>query len=143
MNIITTNTIKEDILTTRFGEFVNAFPDMLGLFKTLKDKPKCEACSSKLFAEFNNKEDLEEKLKKLYGSDCVIDEEILKYKKKAKTPNISPSETEVFSIAKEDYATFMAKFTKDKIIRVIATTYIPEDNEILATIVYNSVLRPL
>jgi len=140
---VTVEIIRNDIIADRFAEFVKLFPDMLGFFADLRKKPKCDSCVQKMMVEFNKQRDLEKNLKKLYGFNSEIDSEVLHFKSKNNAPNITSSQTEVFVVAKNDYGKFMMDFAKDKIIRVIDTLYISEEKEIVVTIVYNTVIRPI
>lgn len=129
-----------DISSKKFGEYVKQFPDLIGYFTSLKSKPNCDGCAQKVLIELSKKDDLEKKLKNIYGNDVEVGKDILLYKNRV-TPTITSSITEVFFVLKDDYKAFIEEFTRDKIVRVIDATYISETSEMCVTIVYNLILK--
>lgn len=132
--------VTAHIANEKFTEYVKQFPDLISYFASLKKKPNCDGCAQKVLIELSKKEDLEKKLKIIYGNDVEVGKDILLYKNRV-TPNITSSITEVFFVLKDDYKAFIEEFTRDKIVRVIDTTYIAETSEMCITIVYNLILK--
>jgi len=136
---ITVGIIKDDIVGEKFSKFVNEFPDLMGFFKALKQKPTCDGCIQKAFTQLSKQPDLEKKLRKIYGMVTPIDDEVFNYHKNI--PTISSSQTEAFLVKKDDYPAMIEQFCQDKIVRLINTIYIFEKDEIMVTIVYNMQIK--
>lgn len=139
MKELAIETVRGDVLK-RFQEYVNIFPQMLGFFDAYRKKPECEGCVDRMLLELSRQPNLEEKLKELYGEEVKVDKELITYKERV-APTIASAKTDVFYVVKDDYKKFIDDFCKDKIIRVIDTVYIPEDKEIIVTMVYNVILK--
>jgi hypothetical protein len=136
MVTISFQTILDDLQNDeKFQIFQLEFPNYKKELTEIKTNPNCFGCISKNFTTlFSNKEEVEKKLKLIYGSVCNIDLTL-------PTPPPQPRfnmKTEVIEVNVEEYSTWFNEnvtMTPEKRIQTYSTFYNPDTKKVVVSMV--------
>jgi hypothetical protein len=125
---VNVQTIKQDIITTKYEIFLLEFPNLKLELETFKKSPNCGGCVQGLFSKLFSYPDFEQKMKLIYGDDVVVDKTLPK-------PPIIMLVNEVFKIPIEEYDSWMKSFVDlRKNIKIFTTFYVPEERKVWVTV---------
>ena len=120
--------IKKGIVGDKYNQFLTEFPEIKTELESFHTKPGCGSCERNIIPKLYADPNYDEKIKRIYGQDVVID--------KTMAPQMPPPipENKVFKIPRNEWESWFAEINRNPIHQIRYMTTFIEDGYVICSV---------